>query len=107
MTELRDRQKVWFEEQLKLAAELKLPVLVHEREAFKETLELLRKYRSHLSTIIINCFTGTQEEMVAYTELDAYFVITGIVANTVRAAHLKDVVKNMPLKRIVRHISDY
>ena len=82
-------------------------MLVHEREAFKETLELLRKYRAQLSTIIINCFTGTQEEMVAYSDLDAYFVITGIIANTVRAAHLKDVVKNMPVKRIVRHNIDY
>lgn len=99
--ELREQQKVWFEEQLKLAAELKLPVLIHEREAFKETIEMLRKYRSQLPTVVINCFTGTQEEMVAYNELDAYFVITGIVANTIRASHLKDVVKNMPIKKIL------
>jgi TatD DNase family protein len=100
---LREQQKVWFEEQLKLAAELKLPVLIHEREAFKETIEMLRKYKSQLPTVVINCFTGTQEEMVAYNELDAYFVITGIVANTVRASHLKDLVKNMPIKKIVSH----
>ncbi len=105
--ELRETQKVWFEEQLKLAAELKLPVLIHEREAFRETIDILRKYRSQLPTVVINCFTGSQEEMVAYNELDVYFVVTGIVANTVRAAHLKDVVKNMPIKKIVCHIDYY
>ena len=54
----RDIQKKAFEEQLKLAAELDMPVVIHSRDAWEDTMELLRKYRPKG---VMHCFSGSAE----------------------------------------------
>jgi TatD DNase family protein len=70
-----------FASQLEEAKRRDLPVIIHTREAFEDTLALLKEIPSRG---VIHCFTGTPEEAEAYLDLGFYISISGIV--TFRAA---------------------
>jgi len=72
----REVQKRLFEEQLALAAELDLPVIVHDREAHGDTLELLHRYRPRG---VVHCFSGSAEMAREVTALGMYVGFTGAV----------------------------
>src|SRR4051812_31203458 len=57
----KTRQRALFEQQLKLASDLKLNVIIHQREAFEDTLQLLKPYASSLRAVF-HCFVGTPAE---------------------------------------------
>jgi TatD DNase family protein len=68
----------WFREQIALAERIgSLPLFVHERKAFQETMELLRD--STVSKIIIHCFTGSLDECRAYVDKGYYISLSGYV----------------------------
>jgi TatD DNase family protein len=90
-----------FEQQLKLACELGLPVFLHERDAFDAQLELLSKYRKELQGGVVHCFTGNVEQMNRYLDLGLYIGITGWVCDLTRGQALRDAVKSLPLNRIL------
>ncbi|WP_339725354.1 TatD family hydrolase [uncultured Paraglaciecola sp.] len=90
-----------FEEQLKLACELGLPVFLHERDAFDAQIQLLSKYRNELKGGVVHCFTGTIEQMHSYLDLDLYIGITGWVCDLKRGQDLREAVKSLPLNRIL------
>ncbi|MDR2422371.1 MAG: TatD family hydrolase [Deltaproteobacteria bacterium] len=68
-----------FAELLDLAAQLNLPVVVHTREAFKETMAILKPRRAALSRVLIHCFTGSWAEAQAYASLGCHFSIPGVL----------------------------
>lgn len=68
----QDVQEKWFEAQLQLAVELKLPVFLHEREAHQRFVEILKKYRPQLGPVVVHCFTGTKAEAQAYLDMDLH-----------------------------------
>lgn len=72
----RDKQRAFFEAQLQLAGELDLPVVVHDREAHGDTLELLRRYRPKG---VLHCFSGSAEMAREVVELGMYVGFTGVV----------------------------
>ena len=72
----RDIQRRVFEEQLILAKELDMPVIIHDREAHGETMELLTKYRPKG---VVHCFSGSAEMAKQVAELDMYVGFTGTV----------------------------
>jgi TatD DNase family protein len=90
-----------FEQQLKLACELGLPVFLHERDAFDAQIELLSKYRKELKGGVVHCFTGNIEQMNRYLDLDLYIGITGWVCDLKRGQSLREAVKSLPLNRIM------
>ncbi|GAC21849.1 TatD family hydrolase [Paraglaciecola arctica] len=90
-----------FEQQLKLACELGLPVFLHERDAFDAQIELLSKYRKELKGGVVHCFTGNTEQMNRYLDLDLYIGITGWVCDLKRGHSLREAVKSLPLNRIL------
>ena len=49
-----------------LAAELGLPVFLHEREASARLLAILKVYRDHLPAAVVHCFTGERQALFAY-----------------------------------------
>ncbi len=72
----RETQLQVFEEQLILAGELNLPVIIHDREAHEDTLKLLKKYRPKG---VVHCFSGSAEMAREVTALGLYVGFTGVV----------------------------
>ena len=96
-----DEQLFAFEQQLKLACELGLPVFLHERDAFEAQIKLLTKYHKELKGGVVHCFTGDIEQMNRYLDLDLYIGITGWVCDLKRGQALREAVKSLPLNRIL------
>lgn len=93
----REKQREVFERQLVLAAELELPVVVHDREAHRDTLELLRKYRPRG---VVHCFSGSAEMAAEVVGLGMYLGFTGAV--TFRGARKPlEAVAAVPLDRLL------
>jgi len=96
-----DVQRRWFEEQLRLAVELQLPVFMHERDAHGDFMAILSKYRGQLPRAVIHCFTGTGDVLDAYLELDLHIGITGWICDERRGTHLRDIVDRIPADRLM------
>jgi TatD DNase family protein len=97
----RDVQRKWFEEQVKLACELKLPLFLHEREAHRDFLDVMKPYHADISRAVVHCFTGTRAELEAYLEQGFYIGITGWICDERRGKHLRELVKHIPLDRLM------
>jgi TatD DNase family protein len=72
-----EQQKV-FAEHLKIAAELNLPVIVHCREAFDETMEILEQFRD-VKKVVFHCFSGSGEQAKIVLDYGFYISFTGVV----------------------------
>jgi TatD DNase family protein len=72
------RQAGWFEQQLDLAAELGLNVVIHQRDAWRDTLQILQPYAGKLRGVF-HCFAGTQEEADEVLASGHLISFTGIV----------------------------
>jgi TatD DNase family protein len=97
----REDQIRCFEAQLALAAELRLPVFLHERDAHDTFAAVLREHRRALAAAVIHCFTGTRAEMEAYLALDLHVGITGWICDERRGVHLRELVPAIPGARLM------
>ena len=93
-------QKYWFQRQLALAKELELPIIVHSREACADTLEEIKKAHTPELRGVIHCFSYSPETAQEYLELGYYIGIGGVVTFK-NAKKLKEVVKLVPVERIL------
>lgn len=89
-------QKKLFEKQLKLAEKLSLPVVIHSRDATKDTIDILKKYKLKG---IIHCFSGSLETANIYIKMGYKLGIGGVL--TFKNSKLHEVVENISLKDIV------
>ena len=94
--ENKDKQIWLFEEQLKIAEEFNLPVVIHSRDATMDTINTLKKYKVKG---IIHCFSGSLETANIYISMGFLLGIGGVV--TFKNSKLKDVVKEVPSESIV------
>ena len=90
-----------FEQQLELAAESGLPLFLHERDAHKKQIEMLRHARDHLHGGVAHCFTGSRKELYNYLDLDLYIGITGWICDERRGGELLGLVKDIPANRLM------
>jgi TatD DNase family protein len=74
----KSKQASLFQQQLDLAVELGLNVVIHQRDAWEDTLEVLRPYASRLRSVF-HCFGGTLEQANEVLSLDHLVSFTGIV----------------------------
>ncbi len=88
-----------FGEQLELATELGLPVIIHNREAHGETLEMLYARRGRLRGVI-HCFSGDRAVAKKCLDLDYYISVPGTVTFA-KAEELQKVVQYVPLDRVL------
>ncbi|MFW6265120.1 MAG: TatD family hydrolase [Bacillota bacterium] len=96
----RDIQREAFKRQLLLAKELDLPVVIHSREADEDTLEILKEYYPGIKGGIMHCFGSGLEMARECLELGLYLAFGGVITFK-NAAELRDVVKEVPLERIL------
>ncbi|MFI8746832.1 TatD family hydrolase [Pseudomonas sp. NPDC077186] len=97
----RPLQEKALEQQLALAAELNMPVFLHEREASQRLLEILRDFRDRLPAAVVHCFTGERQALYAYLDLDLHIGITGWVCDERRGTHLHPLLKDIPGGRLM------
>lgn len=97
----RDVQRRWFEEQVKLACELELPLFLHEREAHYDFVKVLKPYLPRLKRAVVHCFTGTMQELQTYLNLGFYIGITGWICDERRGKHLRELVRRIPADRLM------
>lgn len=72
----RDKQILFFRQQLELASELSLPVIVHSRNASEDTLDILKEYRP---AGVVHCFSGSAEVAKEVIKLGMYIGFTGVL----------------------------
>ena len=94
-------QRRAFAEQLALAAELKKPVFLHQRDAHAEFLPMLKEHRAQLADVVVHCFTDTQAALEDYLALDCCIGITGWVCDERRGLALREAVKAIPDDRLL------
>lgn len=96
----RDVQKEWFVRQLDLAREVKLPVVIHSRDAAKDTLDIMKASRAGDLGGVIHCFSYGKEMAREYLTMGFYLGIGGVVTFK-NAKKLKEVVEYMPMEQMV------
>ena len=76
-----------------------LPILIHVRDAFEETYNILSDYKSELKTVLIHCFTGDDNYAEKFVNLGCYFSITGIITFK-NSEKLRETIKKLPKNKI-------
>ena len=92
-----ESQKELFRTQLRMAEEMSLPVVIHSRDATKDTIELLKEFPNVHG--IIHCFSGSVETAKEYISMGYYLGIGGVV--TFKNSNLYQVIEKIGLSHIV------
>ena len=93
----RDIQKEVFIKQMELAKELDIPVIIHDRDAHGDTLEILKKYKPKG---VVHCFSGSVEMAKEIVKLGMYIGMGGVVTFK-NARHSVEVMKEIPLDKLL------
>lgn len=96
----REIQQKWFRRQLKLAREVKKPVIIHSREAAKDTADIMKEERAEDVGGVIHCYSYTKETAKTFLDMGFFFGIGGVLTFK-NARKLKEAVEYIPLDRIV------
>ena len=97
MSSSKEKQKDFFISQIELAKELDLPVIVHDREAHGDTLDILKETKPKG---VVHCFSGSKEMANEIIRLGMYIGLNGVVTFK-NARKSLEVVKEIPLERLV------
>jgi TatD DNase family protein len=96
----REIQKVWFDRQMELARELKLPLIIHSRDAANDTYSMMKNAKAETIGAIIHCFGYGVEQAKQYLNMGFYLGIGGVITFT-NGRKLKEVVEYAPLEQLV------
>ncbi|EPB9414152.1 TatD family hydrolase [Clostridium perfringens] len=94
----REVQKEVFRAQMKLADELNLPVVIHDRDAHKDTLEIMKEFPNVIG--VVHCFSGSVEFAKECIKLGYYIGFTGVLTFK-NAKKLVDVCREIPSERML------
>ena len=97
----RDAQLDAFRRQLAIAAECRLPVFLHQRDAHDDFVEVLEAALPGLTRAVAHCFTGEGESLHEYVAMGLYIGITGWICDERRGQHLHDIVSIVPDDRLL------
>ena len=95
-----ETQKKWFLRQLDLAREIKKPVIIHSRDAAKDTVDLMTEAHAEEIGGVIHCYSYTKETAKIFLDMGFYFGIGGVLTFK-NAKKLKEAVEYIPMDRIV------
>ncbi len=96
----RAQQVQAFTEQLALAARLKMPVVVHTRDAFDDTLAILKDFDGQLDHVVLHCFTGTAQQAMAGLNRGYFISFSGVVTFT-KADSVREAAVCVPMDRLM------
>lgn len=93
-------QEKAFRAHIELAIEYDLPLIIHDRDAHEETLDMLKEYLPNKSFRgVVHCFTGDTDFALRCVDLGLYISYTGIITFP-NAKGLQDVVREIPIEKI-------
>ncbi|MDE6302511.1 MAG: TatD family hydrolase [Clostridia bacterium] len=94
-------QKGAFREQIELADTLGLPIVLHVREAYEDTRQILFESRRYINNgLLLHCYSGSSEFVKIFSELDAYFAFGGAITFN-NAKHNLEAMKTVSLDRLL------
>lgn len=93
-------QKIWFERQLDLAREIKKPVIIHSRDAAKDTFDIMAAKNAGEIGGVVHCYSYSAEMALAYVKMGFYIGIGGVVTFK-NGKKMKEVVEALPMERIL------
>ena len=96
----RSIQKKWFEAQIELARDVKLPIIIHSRDAAKDTYDIMKALHAEEIGGVVHCFSYSKEMARQFLDMGFYIGIGGVVTFK-NAKTLKEVAAYTPLDRIV------
>ena len=96
----KEKQISSFKAHIEASIELNKPIIIHSRDAEKETFEILNSYRNMNLKILMHCFTGSLEFSKKLLTLDAFFSASGIITFK-NSIDLQNTFKTIPLKKLL------
>lgn len=93
-------QKHWFERQLELAKEMGKPVIIHSRDAAKDTYDLIVSHNAGVNGGVIHCYSYSPGMALDYVKMGFYIGVGGVVTFK-NARKMKEVVEAVPMERIL------
>ena len=96
----RDAQKQIFCRHLEIASQFNLPLIVHSREAFDETMQILAQFGSSVKETVFHCFSGSADQAKAVLDMGFYVSFTGVVTFK-NAQKTRLAAQTVPLDRLM------
>ncbi len=96
----KQRQILSFKEHIEASIKSKVPLIIHSRNAEKETFEILNDYKNEELKILMHCFTGTKEFSKKLLRLNSFFSASGIITFK-NALNLQETFKSLPSDNIL------
>ncbi len=96
----KDSQILSFKKHIEASIELKIPLIVHSRDAEKETFDILNMYKNDNLKILMHCFTGSSDFANKLIELNAFFSASGIITFK-NSLNLQKTFSKLPLDKIL------
>lgn len=96
-----ENQQRVFIQQVKLASQLNMPLFLHQRDAFDTWLDILKPHIENIPALVSHCFTGDFQQLTTCLDLGMYIGITGWVCDERRGQTLREIVKHIPLERLM------
>ncbi len=94
-----DQQVIAFEQQIKLAIENDLPIVIHSRDSFDEIFEVLEKFKCEKLRGIFHCFTGNIDQARRIIDLNFHLGIGGVL--TFKNGKISEFLNEIPINKIV------
>lgn len=98
---IRELQKKAFCEQIELANEVELPIVLHVRDAYEDARKILFDMKSYINCgLLLHCYSGSAEYVKIFDKLDAYYSFGGAITFK-NAKHNIESLSAVPLERLV------
>ena len=96
----KDKQVLSFKSHIEASIELKIPIIVHSRNAENETFDILNLYKKNNPKILMHCFTGSKEFASRLMSFNSFFSASGIITFK-NSNDLQNTFKEIPLDRLL------
>mgnify|MGYP002624458550 CR=1 FL=1 len=93
-------QEKWFRKQLELAGRLKLPVVIHSRDAAADTVDIMKSEHAEAIGGVIHCYSYSWETAKIFLDMDFYIGVGGVLTFK-NGRKLRETVLHTPLDRIL------
>lgn len=98
--QVQSLQRFWFSKQMELAKEKNLPVIIHSRDAAKDTQQMVKDYQKDNIHGVIHCYSYSLEMAYEFIKMGYYLGIGGVVTFK-NAKKLKEIVAKIPLEHLL------